>query len=164
MSFFGKFLSRLCILFSVATIAAVLFAFGVTIYFNAPNKHHNEDKKFVIERGLTFRQVVEKLHQEKIIPNINSFLYLSQIVKGYNPTVRYGEYFFEKNTSYYKIMHKIVRGYVSFRKITIAEGLSINSALEIINDSYGLIGSLPNDIREGSILPETYFNESLNDF
>ena len=132
------------------------------MYFNAPNSYHYEDKKFIIEHGLTLREVVEKLHKEHIIRDPEAFLYIAQLVKGYNPKVRYGEYFFEKNISYYKIMHKIHRGYIAFRKVTIAEGLSINSTLKILNESAGLIGETPNNIIEGSILPETYFY-SYND-
>lgn len=132
------------------------------MYFNAPNLYHDNDKKFIIDSGLTFREVVEKLHEEKIIRSPTAFLYVAQIVKGYNPKVRYGEYFFEKNISYYKIMHKINKGYVSFRKITIAEGLSTNSALQIINNSYGLIGEDITNVSEGELMPETYFY-SYND-
>lgn len=132
------------------------------MYFNAPNSYHKTDKKFIIEHGMTFRQVVEKLNREQIIRHPTAFLYTAQLVKGYDPTVRYGEYFFEKNISYYKMMHKMVKGYVAFRKVTIAEGLSTKSSLKIINRSSGLIGEMPASIPEGSLLPETYFY-SYND-
>lgn len=132
------------------------------MYFNAPNSYHREDKRFIIENGLTFRQVVEKLGREHIVRNPTAFLYISQLVKGYNPTVRYGEYFFEKNISYYKIMHKMVKGYVFFRKVTLFEGITTKSALKIVNKSSGLIGDVPNNITEGSLMPETYFY-SYND-
>ena len=132
------------------------------MYFNSPNSYHNEDKRFIIESGMTLREVVEKLHQEKIIKNPSAFLYIGQLIKGIDPRVRYGEYFFEKHISYYKILHKMIRGNVFFRKVTIAEGLSVNSALTIIDNSAGLIGQLPEKVREGSLLPETYFY-SYND-
>ncbi len=132
------------------------------MYFNAPNSYHQEDKKFIVESGLTLRQVVDKLHQEKIIKNPSAFLYLGQLIKGIDPKVRYGEYFFEKNTSYYKILHKLIRGNIFFRKVTIAEGLSTDSAVKIIENSLGLIGQVPTDLKEGSLLPETYFY-SYND-
>lgn len=134
----------------------------VIMYFNAPNSYHAEDKRFMVESGLTFRQVVQKLHEEKIVKNPTAFLYLSQLIKGVDLRVRYGEYFFEKNISYYKILHKMVRGYVYFRKVTIAEGLSTYSALRIIDNAPGLIGELPKNVREGTLLPETYFY-SYND-
>lgn len=132
------------------------------MYFNAPNSYHREDKKFIIENGMTLREVVEKLHEEKIIKSPNTFLYLSQLIKGIDPKVRYGEYFFEKNSSYYKILHKMLRGNISFRKITIAEGLSTNSALGTIDKAQGLIGQIPENMKEGTLLPETYFY-SYND-
>ena len=40
----------------------------------------------------------KKLHDEKIVKNPTAFLYISQLIKGVDPKVRYGEYFFEKNT------------------------------------------------------------------
>jgi UPF0755 protein len=135
----------------------IFVVFAVITYFNAPNSYHREDKKFVVISGMTFREVVEKLHEEKIVKNPTAFLYISQIIKGVDPKVRYGEYFFEKNTSYEKILHKMIRGYIYFRKITISEGLSTNSALKIIDKASGLAGELPTNIAEGSLLPETYF-------
>ena len=151
-----------CATFSVVTFFYILLSFGIVAYFNAPNSYHREDKKFIIDSGMTLREVVDKLHQEKIIKNPSAFLYIGQLIKGIDPKVRYGEYFFEKNISYYKILHKMIRGNIFFRKITIAEGLSSHSALNIIASSNGLIGNPPEKIREGSLLPETYFY-SYND-
>ncbi len=136
--------------------------FGVVTYFNAPNSYHNTDKRFVIDKGMTFRQVVTRLHSEGIIKSPTVFLYLSQLIKGPDPKVRYGEYFFERNTSYYKVLNKMIRGYIFFRKVTITEGLSTHSAIEKMEEASGLVGELPKNIREGSILPETYFY-SFND-
>jgi len=158
----GKTLNNICLNFSVAVFAFLIGVFSIIMYFNAPNLYQKEDKKFVIERGLTLTQVINKLHDEGIVRNPKAFLYISQLVKGYNPTVRYGEYFFEKHSSHYKIMHKMVRGYISFRKITIVEGLSSHSSTQIIDDSFGLVGNMPPDVAEGSMLPETYFY-SYND-
>ncbi len=152
--------------FCISFTALVFFYFvsmlSVIMYFNAPNSYHREDKRFIIESGMTLREVVDKLHEEKIIKNPAAFLYIGQLIKGIDPKVRYGEYFFEKNISYYKILHKMVRGNIFFRKVTIAEGLSTNSALKIIDKANGLIGQNPEKLREGSLLPETYFY-SYND-
>lgn len=157
-----KLFANICAGFSVLVFCYAVIILSIIMYFNAPNSYHREDKRFLIESGLTFRQVVEKLHHEGIIKNPDAFLYLSQLIKGIDPKVRYGEYFFEKNTSYYKILHKMVRGNIFFRKITAAEGLTTNSILKIIDTSPGLIGQVPQNIKEGSLLPETYFY-SYND-
>lgn len=158
----NKLVANLCAGFSVLVFFYLMIILCVIMYFNAPNSYHREDKRFLIESGLTFREVVEKLHQEKIVKNPDAFLYLSQMIKGIDPEVRYGEYFFEKNTSYYKILHKMVRGNIFFRKVTAAEGLTNNSILKIIDSSPGLIGQIPDQIKEGHLLPETYFY-SYND-
>ena len=151
-----------CATFSVITFLYIFLSFAFVAYFNAPNSYHREDKRFIIDSGMTLREVVDRLHQEKIIKSPGSFLYIGQLIKGIDPKVRYGEYFFEKNISYYKILHKMIRGNVFFRKVTIAEGLSSHSALAIITKSAGLIGNPPEKIREGSLLAETYFY-SYND-
>lgn len=153
---------KVCAVFSVMVFTYLVVMLGIIMYFNAPNSYHREDKIFVIESGMTLRQVVDRLYEEKIIKNPSTFLYIGQLIKGIDPKVRYGEYFFEKNTSYYKILHKMIRGNIFFRKVTIAEGLSTFSAISIIESSAGLIGQVPEHIREGSLLPETYFY-SFND-
>jgi len=158
----NKTLRKICLYFSAAVLCYVILILGIVIYFNSPNSYHREDKRFVIEKGMTFRQVVDRLYAEKIIKSPTNFLYLSRLIKGPHFKVRYGEYFFEKNISYYKILHKTIRGYIFFRKFTIAEGLSSKSALSILNNSPGLIGEPSKAIAEGSILPETYFY-SFND-
>jgi len=157
-----KKILTICTGFSIAVFLYLLAMLSVIMYFNAPNSYHREDKRFIIESGMTLREVVNKLHQENIIKSPSAFLYIGQLIKGADPKVRYGEYFFEKNISYYKILHKMVRGNIFFRKVTIAEGLSTNSALKIIEKSQGLIGQAPERGKEGSLLPETYFY-SYND-
>jgi UPF0755 protein len=157
-----KRLFAICASFSVVVFCYLFLLLSLIMYFNAPNSYHSQDKRFIIESGMTLRQVVEKLHSEKIVKNPSAFLYISQLIKGVDPKVRYGEYFFEKNASYYKILHKLTKGNIFFRKLTIAEGLSSDSALKSINVANGLIGQIPERIKEGSLLPETYFY-SYND-
>ena len=153
---------KACATISIAVFSYLAIIIFIIIYFNAPNSYHHKDKRFIIESGMTLREVVDKLYNEKIIKSPTTFLYISQLIKGIDPKIRYGEYFFEKNISYYKILHKMTRGNVFFRKVTIAEGLSSKSALVAIERAVGLIGQVPDSIKEGSLLPETYFY-SYND-
>ena len=152
--------------FSAITFIFTISSLSIIMYFNAPNSFQKQDAVFMVDNGLTFRQVVNKLRDEKIISHPRVFLYLSRIIGGYNPRVHYGEYFFEKHSSYYKLLHKMVKGYNSFRKLTIAEGLSNSSIFDIIDHSSGLIGEIDmdwkNSLKEGSLMPETYFY-SYND-
>ncbi len=158
----AKFISTICKLFSISVFCYLAAVMCIIMYFNAPNSYHRQDKRILIESGMTLRQVVETLHKEQVIKSPTAFLYISQLIKGIDPKVRYGEYFFEKNISYYKILHKLTKGYIYFRKITIAEGLSTHTALTIVDHAPGIVGQLPADIKEGTLLPETYFY-SFND-
>lgn len=153
---------KACATISISVFSYLSVIIFIIIYFNAPNSYHHKDKRFIIDSGMTLREVVEKLYNEKIIKSPTTFLYIAQLIKGIDPKVRYGEYFFEKNISYYKILHKMTRGNVFFRKVTIAEGLSSISAISAIDRSAGLIGQVPQNIKEGTLLPETYFY-SYND-
>lgn len=157
-----KTLLNICASFSVFIFCYLFVVLGIIMYFNAPNNFHKDDKRFIIDNGMTFREVVEKLHKDEIIEHPTAFLYISQLINGIDPKVRYGEYFFQKEVSYYKIMQKMSKGNIWFRKITITEGLSTDSAIDIIKDAPGLIGEIPSHTAEGSLLPETYFY-SYND-
>jgi UPF0755 protein len=153
-------------IFSTIIFIFMMSSLSIIMYFNAPNSFQKQDALFVVKRGATFKQVVDKLYDEKIIAHPKVFLYLSRIIGGYNPKVHYGEYFFEKNSSYYKLLHKMVRGFNSYRKLTIAEGLSNSSIFDIVEHAPGLIGNIDvnwkRSLKEGSLMPETYFY-SYND-
>ena len=157
-----KTLSKVSFIISSIIILFVIGIFSIMVFFHSPTASHKEDKIFFIESGMTLKEVIHKLHQENIIQHPTLFLYFSQLFKAYDPKVRYGEYIFEKNISYYDILHKMHEGYVFFRRFTIAEGLSAHSALKIINSTEGLVGDAIETIEEGSILPETYYY-SYND-
>lgn len=152
-----KVISKIVSATSAITIIFVVSIFSLIIFFHAPNSYHKEDKTFIIESGLTLKEVINKLHQENIIKHPTLFLYLSQLFKGYDPRVKYGEYKFEKSISYYDILHKMYEGYIFFRRFTITEGLSSHSASQIINSTEGLSGKNVKHIPEGSVLPETYY-------
>ena len=67
---------------STLIIAMFFLMLTIILYYNSPNSYHKEDKRFIIESGLTLREVVDKLHKEKIVRHPGAFLYLGQITKG----------------------------------------------------------------------------------
>ena len=136
-------------------ITIFLFFACLVFYFNFPRSAQN-DKIFVIKNNESFRQVVSNLHQEGIISNKKTFFYISQIMKGKSPRVKYGEYFFNKDDSYDDIMHKIQNGSFHFRRLTVIEGMSAHSIMQALENETSLKGIVPL-IADGQILPETYF-------
>ena len=150
-----SFIRYFLIFFNCIAIGIFLFLLSIVIYFNSPRKS-TEDQKFIINNNDSFREVVNNLHEAGIIDSKDVFFYVSQIIKGKSPKVKYGEYLFRKNDSYDQIMEKIQSGDVFFRRLTIIEGMSAHSAMQAINEALGLKGKGVN-VEEGVLLPETYF-------
>lgn len=137
-----------------AVIGVFLFFSCLVFYFNFP-RDGGQSKTFVISNNESFREVVTNLHQEGIVSNEKMFFYISQMIKGKSPKVKYGEYFFNRDDSYDEIMRKIQYGNFHYRRMTIIEGASAHSVKKILEIEMGLRGEVP-DIKDGQVLPETY--------
>lgn len=155
-----KIVIRSLVVFLILISIFVASILSAIAYFNTPNHFQTEDKILIIENGMNFRQAAAKLYDQKIIAHPKFFFYLAKIIYGRNFHIHYGEYVFEKNSSYAKIVTKMIKGDNLVRKITIAEGLSNKTIFRLIDNAYGLLGQidpvLESSLKEGSLLPETY--------
>ena len=136
---------------------AVAVAAAVIIYvYLFLNTKINSDYIIYIKKGYTLKNVTRELQINGIVNNA----FLSEILIRFKtknkPNIRYGEYFFEKNTTVNTVLNKIINNDVYYRSITFAEGLSTNSILKIIEKNEYLTGNIPEGIPEGSLLPQTY--------
>jgi UPF0755 protein len=114
-------------------------------------------KNFIIEKGDGVFTVARKLHEQKIITSIATFPILSRIwlmVK--NKEYRYGEYQLQQGMTFQNLLSKLTSGDFYYRKITIPEGLTIYQIQEIMEKENGLIGTFPSEIKEGTLMPESY--------
>lgn len=126
-------------------------------YFNTASVEN--DHFFIVDRGDNFRQIVDKLTKNNIIKeqDRNLFYYGAKIINQNKINVKAGEYYFTNGETPLNILDKLKNGEIYYRKLTIAEGLSNDSILKLINDAYGLVGDIPSEeIPEGTLLPETY--------
>src|SRR5262249_51229638 len=67
-----------------------------------------------------------------------------------------GEYLFQKNASLRDVINTIVEGKVVQHAFTIPEGLTSEQIVARIQDSDIFTGSLKEQPREGTLLPDTY--------
>jgi len=67
-----------------------------------------------------------------------------------------GEYLFQKNASLRDVIHTIVEGKVVQHSITIPEGLTSEQIVARLQDNDIFAGSLKEQPREGTLLPDTY--------
>ena len=126
-------------------------------YFTTP--YVKNDSFFIVNKGSTFKQIVNSLSEKDLInpKTKNLFLYLPKILYRNGVNIKAGEYMFAKDTTPLQILKKLKNGDIFYRKLTFAEGLSNDSILKIVDVTPGLIGDLPSEeIAEGTLLPETY--------
>lgn len=136
-----------------------IFAYYSYNFFTTP--YVAENTFFIVNKGDTFKKVVNNLSENDIINQKNKklFLYISTILLKNKINIKAGEYLFYKNVTPLQILKQLKNGNVYYRKLTIAEGLSNDTIFKIINNTEGLTGELPTDkdeIPEGIFLPETY--------
>lgn len=150
-------LSILKKLFLIFLLISTISLLSIIIYLNSIlNKKIQEDKYILVKNGDSINKIVTKISN---ITNIKNKIFLKILVfykTGFESNIRYGEYFFEKNSTVNSIIEKLVNNKIFYRTITIAEGLSTNSIIEILKNNEFLTGDIPNNIPEGSLLPETY--------
>ncbi|MDR1498870.1 MAG: endolytic transglycosylase MltG [Rickettsiales bacterium] len=139
-------------LFTVLVGFGCLLAY-LRIYLN---RTLADDKLIFVEKGMGLDRVVKKLKEEKIIYDKFTFKIIFKIRTKNKTNIRYGEYFFEKGITVGEVIKKIINNKVYYRTITFAEGLSNHTILKMIDNNEFLTGVIPDNIPEGSLLPETY--------
>ena len=71
-------------------------------------------------------------------------------------TLKAGEYAFPAHASPEEAMRIVAEGKVVIHKLTIAEGLTVRQAVELVNEADFLAGPVTRKVAEGWLLPETW--------
>ena len=115
----------------------------------------NTPANIIINKGETTSAVANDLYASGIITRPLLFRLMARI-SGMDKSLKAGEYIFESPVSMYEVIKKIANGDVSYRKITLPEGLTTKQMLDLINNENMLSGEITLDVKEGELLPETY--------
>ena len=120
------------------------------------NNRIQEDKLIYVKKGSGLRGVITILKDNNIIKDKIMAELIIRFKTKNKPALKYGEYFFNKNDSINDVLNKIINNEVYYRSITFAEGLSTHSILKMIKENEFLVGDIPENVPEGSLLPQTY--------
>ena len=113
------------------------------------------EKTFIVDKGMSFRQITAKLADENIIPN--RYLFKAYVVLNNKEAMfKAGEYLFEPGTSPRDVVALLADGKAVSRNVTIPEGLLTEDILKRVAKAPYLKGDVPHDVGEGELLPETY--------
>jgi len=138
----------LCILGFAAL--ALLAGYAIHLYTTAGG--FNNPKMVLIERGSGVNEIAQKLSQEKAISQPLIF----KIAARFGDSLKAGEYEFPPQASMAKILEMMQEGDVFDRKITIAEGLTVQQIVKRLNAREDLDGQIKDIPKEGMLLPNTY--------
>src|SRR6202140_1667681 len=146
---------------AIITIVLVLMigAGGVYVYgkqkLEAPGPLR-EDKVVNIPARAGMTDIAEILQREGVIDN-NRWAFIGSVfaLKA-RSELKPGEYSFQKNASLRDVIGTIVEGKVVQHAVTIPEGLTSEQIVARLSDNDIFSGSVREQPREGTLLPETY--------
>lgn len=121
----------------------------------------NKNIEIVFQKGLSLREMSNKLKDADLIPSANVFIAIVKLF-GWSKELKAGRYSFNTNDNVFKILSKIRKGENLNIKITIPEGFDIKKIAELLQNkgickSTDFIEIATKQNMEGFLLPETYF-------
>ena len=150
----GRALKTLTWLVVIALIAlAGLFGWGYRT-FNAPGPL-DEEATLVLQRGEGVLDIARSLAGAGVIDDARVFAIGVRLHRA-ERSLKAGEYRFPAQASMLQVMQALASGDTVVRRLTLAEGLTTQEALRVIEATDGLQGEIGEAPSEGSLLPETY--------
>ena len=115
----------------------------------------NQDQLLTIRKGQSVASIASQLRDLNLIENRTAFIVAVRL-NGFHDQIKFGEYIIPRAASIKEIIDKLVSGVSAQYTITIPEGLSTNSVIDLINKDIRIKGDLINIADEGVLAPNTY--------
>ncbi|KAK6019963.1 YceG family protein [Ostertagia ostertagi] len=116
----------------------------------------DKTKNVVIPRGAGPTTMAKLLEEEGVIAHPRLFRVALMIDPSPKP-IKAGEYEVPAHTSMQALVELLQSGKVVQRRLTIPEGTTTPEVLELVRKTEALTGDITLDVKEGDLLPETYF-------
>lgn len=137
-----------------ALVLATAFGWGIK-YYNSPGPH-SEETTVVIPKGTGFKGITALLDESGVIEHPAAFSVIALALDKAGK-VKAGEYAFPANVPPKDVLESLVEGKTVIHRLTVPEGLTTQQVLRLVEQEDKLEGTLPNDLKEGELLPETYY-------
>ena len=115
-----------------------------------------EAKHIVIPRGAGPATMAKVLRDDGVISHPQLFRVALMIDPTPKP-IKAGEYEVPAHTSMQGLVELLQSGKVVQRRLTVPEGLTTSEIVELVRKTEALSGEITLDLKEGDLLPETYF-------
>lgn len=110
----------------------------------------------VIEKGASLGSIAAMLEKNGVVSDRRIFMVGARLGE-WHRLLRAGEFEFQPGMSMRAVVDHLISGKTVLRRVTVAEGLTTEEVLALVKEAAGLEGTVPADVPEGSLLPETYF-------
>ena len=114
-----------------------------------------ENVTVVLPRGSSVGRISQILVSRGVIANPDLFKAVVRAY-GHSGSLRAGEYRIPSRSSMRAVTKLLIDGETVVRRLTSAEGLTTVEVLRIIQQDEALTGTVPDEVAEGTLLPETY--------
>lgn len=139
----------------VAVVGLLVLAWSVFSYIGpGPRAKSGEQTVVVLRKGSGLSEIAEALERAGAVRSSALFAAAAQL-NGAAGQLKAGEYEFASGASMASVLDKIRRGQIVRHFVTIPEGVTSETAVEILMRSPVLTGAAPVP-PEGALLPETY--------
>jgi UPF0755 protein len=163
-------LSKLVSLLALSIVLLFLLDIFIVLFF--PPTFQGEQKRVLIPKGSTFREVVQTLDEEGLLRSPTAF-YLMARALGVAGNVQAGEYELSTAMTPAVILHKLVSGDVVKYRVTIPEGYTVRQIAvrleergiiknreefiaEAFSSDFNTILGITGESVEGYLFPDTY--------
>lgn len=150
-----KLLAALSILVAFVGVVAIAGWSQIHAYMARPGPAKVETV-VVLPRGAVLADITTLLNTAGVIDRPWMFR-LAIRVLGRDRDLKAGEYAFPAGISPSSVIGMLASGDTVARRVTIAEGLTVAEIFDLLANTEGLSGELPEPPAEGSLLPETYY-------
>ena len=113
-------------------------------------------KTVVIPRGAGPSTMAKVLQEEGVIAHTRLFR-IALLIDAAPKPIKAGEYEIPARASMQAIVDILQSGKVVQRRLTVPEGITTAEVLELVRKTEALTGEITLDVKEGDLLPETYF-------
>lgn len=110
----------------------------------------------VIPRGAGPSTMAKVLQEEGVIDHAKLFRVALMIDPSPKP-IKAGEYEVPAHISMQSLVELLQSGKVVQRRLTVPEGMTTAEVIELVRKTEALAGDITLDVKEGDLLPETYF-------
>ena len=141
----------LAVLVGAGVLCFAIYAYD---YYSAPGPL-TAQTTVLLPRGERFREITFDLAKQGAIEEPLLFETIA-VVTGGARNFKAGEYSFPAGATPHVIMSMIAEGKVVVHKVTVPEGWNVREITALLMKEDALEGDVPSDIKEGTLMPETY--------